>query len=601
MDVRGPDGKIVRFPDGTDAGKIDEVMSSIYAKPKAPPRASGTLGQLGRQLGLAARYVPEGLSEVAGLVTNPINTAINTGLQAFGSKARIGTDLGRSASNALDSVGLPRPNTPLERVVGDASRAVVGSAPFIGAGQVMAKTASPLLRSMGSALATNPGTQARFAAGGAASAGGAREAGLPPALQIALGLGIPMAASSAVAAGRRLTTPMRASGRDRIAGTFLAEQAQDPNSAIQNLQKTREIVPGSMPTIGGASGDIGLTAFEKAVSNKFPGLFGQRRSEQNFARQAALDGVAGTETDLANAISRRDRITGPMRDAAFANSAPVDNTGLLANADNILTTPGNRQAAVVTSIGEFRKRIAQATDPQELYAIRKDIGLAMGGKLSGDRQDYRFAKKQLMELRGGLDDTIEAAAPGFKKYLGTYKGMSRPINQMEILQDIQKRGGLSQPDVVSGRDVLSQAKFTRSVDSALSDPETLRALNENQIETLRKVAADLDRGAAISTPTLRTPGSDTLQNMSMANVIGARLGGSLPPALAWMERPFRFLFKLSDQNIQQLLADAALDPALAAALMTKATPENARRAGQQFEIWARQRGIGTALGTGTAR
>lgn len=39
MDVRGPDGKIVRFPDGTDAGKIDEVMSSIYTKPKAVPRA----------------------------------------------------------------------------------------------------------------------------------------------------------------------------------------------------------------------------------------------------------------------------------------------------------------------------------------------------------------------------------------------------------------------------------------------------------------------------------------------------------------------------------------------------------------------------------
>lgn len=39
MDVRGPDGKIVRFPDGTDAGKVNEVMSSIYAKPKAAPRA----------------------------------------------------------------------------------------------------------------------------------------------------------------------------------------------------------------------------------------------------------------------------------------------------------------------------------------------------------------------------------------------------------------------------------------------------------------------------------------------------------------------------------------------------------------------------------
>lgn len=40
MDVRGPDGKIVRFPDGTDTAKINEVMSSIYAKPKSAPRSA---------------------------------------------------------------------------------------------------------------------------------------------------------------------------------------------------------------------------------------------------------------------------------------------------------------------------------------------------------------------------------------------------------------------------------------------------------------------------------------------------------------------------------------------------------------------------------
>lgn len=45
MDVRGPDGKIVRFPDGTDAGKVNEVMSSIYAKPKAASR-TGVLGKV---------------------------------------------------------------------------------------------------------------------------------------------------------------------------------------------------------------------------------------------------------------------------------------------------------------------------------------------------------------------------------------------------------------------------------------------------------------------------------------------------------------------------------------------------------------------------
>lgn len=38
MDVRGPDGKIVRFPDGTPADKIDQVMSSVYTAKPASPR-----------------------------------------------------------------------------------------------------------------------------------------------------------------------------------------------------------------------------------------------------------------------------------------------------------------------------------------------------------------------------------------------------------------------------------------------------------------------------------------------------------------------------------------------------------------------------------
>jgi len=40
MDVRGPDGKITRFPDGTPDAKINEVMASIYSAPPAPDRSA---------------------------------------------------------------------------------------------------------------------------------------------------------------------------------------------------------------------------------------------------------------------------------------------------------------------------------------------------------------------------------------------------------------------------------------------------------------------------------------------------------------------------------------------------------------------------------
>lgn len=40
VDVRGPDGKITRFPDGTDDATINRVMASVYAKKAAPKQKS---------------------------------------------------------------------------------------------------------------------------------------------------------------------------------------------------------------------------------------------------------------------------------------------------------------------------------------------------------------------------------------------------------------------------------------------------------------------------------------------------------------------------------------------------------------------------------
>ena len=354
MDVRGPDGKIVRFPDGTDAGKIDEVMSSIYTKPKAAPRSSGLMGQLARQAGLAARYVPEGLADLAGVVTNPLNTAINTGLQAFGSKARIGTDLGAAASGELDKIGLPKPRGGVERVVGDASRAMVGAVPFIGAGNVMAKAASPIVRGVGQALAAAPGAQVGYGALGAGSAGTAREAGLPVPLQVAAGLGIPLAVNAigprAVNAMRTLrggSSPKRAAEiAQGVISDALAADNISPNLAGQVVSEANARgVPLSLMDVGPNTRGLasGLARKPGASRTLLNDTVGPRQAS---APERIRDAVARNLGPINNTFNESDALiqgarakAGPLYDKAYATDLPSSE-----EIDAILATPAGKKA-----------------------------------------------------------------------------------------------------------------------------------------------------------------------------------------------------------------------------------------------------------------
>lgn len=604
--VQLDDGRIARFevPQGTTPQQAQAYAARHFAGPKPQSQGlkQGSLAETAlRQPGLTARHAFGGISDMVGLLTNPINAAINWGAESVGSDFRLGTDLGKAADQTSDAIGLPRPRNGTERVVGDVSRAVAASVPTIKGGQLLARSAKPAISAIGQLLAAAPNVQAGYAAASGGAGGLTREAGLGPVAQSIASIAVPIAAAGALTAGRNLMAPMQAAGRERIAGTILADQATNPAQAISHLDNARPIVPGSLPTIGQASADPGLIGVEKAMRNRFPGDFGMRNSEQNLARQRTLDSIAGTPADIQAALGRRERITSTLRNRAFSAGRQADVSPVMQSADNILANPANRRATAIQAIDEFKTRIAGASDPQELYAIRQDIGDAMSGKLSGDKGNYKFARKQLMELRGALDDTIESAAPGFKQYLQQYRDLSRPINQMEHLQDIQTRSGLAAPDIATGRDILSQAKYSRLVDNALADPEIARTLDPAQVDTLKLVMADLDRGAAISSQTVRPSGSDTFQNMSLANAIGARLGGNLPPQLSFLERPFRWVFKGSDAQINQLLLESSLDPQLAALLMRKATPGNATALSRKLAQWVNPRALGAVAGAQTQR
>jgi len=119
---------------------------------------------------------------------------------------------------------------------------------------------------------------------------------------------------------------------------------------------------------------------------------------------------------------------------------------------------------------------------------------------------------------------------------------------------------------------------------------------------LDAIINEINRGMAATAPGVKVPGSDTFRNMSMGNLIGRVFSESLADntTLRTMTRPLDFLYKLPDQQIQQLLVEAMLDPKLASQMMSKANMMKVQPLATSLREKATQMGFGTAIGASQA-
>lgn len=188
-------------------------QENVHQQPPAQPQERAGVQQFGdalmgipRQIGLTARYGMEGLGQAASIATEPIRQGLNAGLRAAGLPQAAST--GQVVSSFADTIGLPNPKTPNERVAGDVSRLMAGGGGLAGGAGALAKGATGLTQSALTALSANPGQQLASAAGAGALGGSVREAGGGAVAQgvagLAGGLAGPMALSSAQRLGAGL-------------------------------------------------------------------------------------------------------------------------------------------------------------------------------------------------------------------------------------------------------------------------------------------------------------------------------------------------------------------------------------------------------------
>lgn len=583
----------------------EEAIKEITTPPRAEQMQLGSASDFGRQLGLTGRAAVTGALSIPTMGADAL-----TGLINLLAGRQVMQPTSQGLQNLMTQAGVPTPKTAQERVVQD-----VTSAGFGVAGP--ASIARNLPTQAQEFFTKSLGTQGAAATAGALASGAARESDVGPvgqtvgALMGSIGAGSAVGSAPIIArTSKEIVRPFTQAGREVITGNVLRNLASDAEQAIKSGETYVPKIGGYTPTTAQATRDIGLINAETALKGMdvTKGRFATQALEANQAQMAILNRLAKDDDALTAAIKKREEVTAPMREDAFANSTVTPETfqsgvALTVNKtiDDILASPVGKRQTVISVLNDAKDDIARASTPAELYEIRKDLRIAAQGLL--DKSDrggptagaYKAAKEPLNAVIRAVDDAIEAGATGYKDYLAKYAASSKGIERLEAAQQFKGKVLSTTPDPSRVNDYLiSQPKFLNAIRAAEKETK----LSNTQLAVLKRVAEDLDSG--VLARATKPMGSDTFKNMSTANVIGGMIGkqmfGDVPPVLQKISAPMNWLYNGTDDAIRELLVNAMLDPKLASTLMKKASVMTVEPLNRELQRKALALGYGAAFG-----
>ena len=577
----------------------EEAIKEITSYPRPEQMQIGSAKDLGRQLGLTGRAALTGALSLPTIGADALTGLINilAGRQVMQPSSKGLQDL-------MTRIGVPTPQTPQERIVQDVTSAGFGVAAPAAVAKYLPVPAQDF-------FTKSLETQGAAAAGGALASGAARESDVGPVGQTLGALAGATTAGGMVGSApvlarttREIVRPFTEAGREVITGNVLRNLASDAEQAIKSASTYTPKISGYTPTTAQATRDIGLINAETAIKglDVTGGRFAGQALEANRAQTAILNRLAKDKDALAAAIKKRDEVSDPIREKAFANSTVDPDTFQSAvtltvnkTIDDILASDVGARSTVENTMKWAQQQVQRGTTPQRLYEVRKDLRDASMGRLDKEGSAYSLAKGQLEQVIRSIDDAIEASATGYKDYLTKYAASSRGIERLEAAQDFKGKVLSTTPDPSKFNDYLiSQPKFLNAIRAAEKETN----LSTTQLAVLKRVAEDLDSG--VLSRATRPSGSDTFKNMSTANVIGGMIGkqmfGDVPLALQKASAPMNWLYNGTDDAIRELLVNAMLDPKLAASLMKKATTTTVEPLSKELQRKALQLGYGATFG-----
>jgi hypothetical protein len=410
------------------------------------------------------------------------------------------------------------------------------------------------------------------------------------------GAAVPAAVRTAQV-GKALIEPLSEKGQQAIMGRTLQKAAGSPADAqalAQRLQQANqpfvgpapfgvpqrqtmgEIVPGSAPTTGQLAADVApsISALERTASVTDPtavNAMARRLAEQNQARRGAVEGVAGTsgERDFlaANRDAAAQQLYGQARQQGIDPSA-VSPEALQALRSRI-------PESILAEAKELARiegvPLTDAGSVQGMHWVKR----AVDSKISeAKRAGNTDMSKALTGLQSDLLDQLDQLSPAYGEARRTYSAMSKPINSMDVAQEVLNRGSSA------ATEQLRPEAFARALSDKTAATVTGRpgatlegVMNPQGLNTLERVSEDLARAQGAQTAG-RGVGSDTMQKMAYSNLMDQ---SGLPSAVQGLagrtgigglaQRFGNIAYKDANQEMSQKLAEALLDPAKAQQLL----------------------------------
>lgn len=484
----------------------------------------------------------------------------------------------------LGAKGLVSDLTPEELSRSEASKRIIESGGLPGSlGAATFEAPAYLAASLVAPEATIPALAARTGLAGLVGATLAptdrAQSGLVSAIGQVGGEAIPYIGSAL----KRSIEPFYKGGQELILGRMINRNAGGNAEAIaRRLESADELVPGSLPTAAEAAQPSGgIAAMQRWAEQASPEEYAFRRMQSADARKAALEKIAGTEMEKAQAIASREEITKPLYEIAKQQMVPVDQELM-----SLLQRPSMSNA-----LSEAASIAAEQGDPVSAQMVQEIMEQAKQGYISGkglhlmkigldslrSTGTTSLSKQQQSALKGTIDAFDGWRAKNIPEYAAAqseYARLSKPISQQKIGQALYEKAvpALSDYGPLTAERAAMYANALRSGDKIAQTATGFKGarltdiMDPEQVQSLEAIAADLSRRSAADTSG-RGIGSNTFQNISQQN-LAEQAGYPATFFGAMGKMPFvSYGMDKAEQEMRNRLASALLDPAETARLM----------------------------------
>lgn len=444
----------------------------------------------------------EGVAGIVDLLTSPLRA----GAEAItGNRFGTMTDL---AGRGADALGLPRPNSPRERVQSDIGRALSGGAVTMGAGGALAQLPGMAGR-IGATLSAQPGLQSLSNATGAGAAGITRESGGSQGAQLAAGL-VGGLGPSAVVGGSQAA--VRGALRGGEAGRQALAQSVDDFARV-----------GSAPSVGQGASNA-RSRYSEAVLRNAPGSSGVVRSRMEQQAEelgAGVDRIA-SKLSPAQGAERGGKaiisgITGP---SGFMSRFKAESGRLYDEVGKMLPPDANVQARATQQVlTELTTPIQGAANTSNVLMNPKLSGIAkaFGDDLAanGGTLPYEAIKRLRSQIGEVIGDSALSPDTPTRQLRRVYGALSDDLNAAAVATGNPKAIQAAKRASAYYRAGMNRIdEIERVVDKAGGPEKVYMALFNGSREggtTIRKVMSSLDGSAQrdLAAVTLRRLGKAT--------------------------------------------------------------------------------------------